>query len=100
MKLLLLLALLAAGCGLIVQSKYIPPTPADPAKYGNWECSKLADQNAQLDDLLKVAGASYETIAMMTGMGMTSDFPLTKEISRLKGEQIAVKDALSKCPVP
>lgn len=99
MKLLFLLSFFAAGCGLIVQPKYITPTTVDPTKYANWECFKLADYASHLDDLLKMAEATYETIAMMTGMGMTSDIPLTKEVARLKGEQIAVNKILSKCPM-
>jgi hypothetical protein len=52
--------------------------------------------------LIKVAGASWETISAVGPPFIygPDTFPLYNEIARLKGEQIAVKEAMKKCAVP
>jgi len=101
MKLLLLLALFAAGCKLVLTPDIPATTSANRANYAGWDCIRLADRNASLDDLIKVAGASWELISGLGGIlhGHES-VPLYNEIARLKGEQIAVKEAMKKCAVP
>jgi hypothetical protein len=96
----LLLALSLAGC--VALTRDIPATTsANRANYAGWDCIRLADRNASLDDLIKVAGASWETISVGPPYIYGPDqFPLYNEIARLKGEQIAVKEAMSKCAVP
>ena len=103
MKLLLLLALFLASCGSVgvVLTPDIPATTSgNHANYAGWDCIRLADRNASLDDLIKVAGASWETISVEGILYGHDKFPLYKEIARLKGEQIAVKEAMKKCAVP
>ena len=97
MKLLLLLALFAAGC--VALTRDIPATTsANRANYAGWDCIRLADRNAALDDLIKVAGATWETISVAGPILYGHElYPLYTEISRLKGEQIAVKQAMDKC---
>ena len=77
-------------------------TSANRANYAGWDCIRLADRNASLDDLIKVAGASWETISAVGPPFIygPDTFPLYNEIARLKGEQIAVKEAMKKCAVP
>jgi hypothetical protein len=97
---LLLLTLFLAGC--VALTPDIPATTsANRANYAGWDCIRLADRNASLDDLIKVAGASWETISAVGPIVYGYDkFPLYNEIARLKGEQIAVKQAMTKCAVP
>ena len=97
---LLLLTLFAAGC--VTHAPEIPETSsADRANYAGWDSVGLADRNASLDDLIKVAGAKRELISVVGPIlyGFANLYPLYTEIARLKGEQIAVKEALSKCPI-
>jgi hypothetical protein len=98
---ILLLALFLAGC--VALTRDIPATTsANRANNAGWDCIRLADRNASLDDLIKVAGASWETISAVGPPFIygPDTFPLYNEIARLKGEQIAVKEAMKKCAVP
>ena len=93
---LLLLTLFAAGC--VTHAPEIPASSADRTNYAGWDCIRLADRNAALDDLIKVAGATWETISVAGPILYGHElYPLYTEISRLKGEQIAVKQAMDKC---
>ena len=96
---LLLLTLFLAGC--VALTPDIPATTsANRANYAGWDYIRLANRNASLDDLIKVAGAGRETISVAGPIVYGYDkFPLYNEIARLKGEQIAVKEAMSKCAV-
>jgi hypothetical protein len=97
----LLLALFLAGCKLVDTADIPATTSANRANYAGWDCIRLADRNASLDDLIKVAGASWDTISVQPPYIYGPDtFPLYNEIARLKGEQIAVKEAMKKCAVP
>jgi len=96
----LFLTFFISGCST-VHAPDIPAGSPDRTDYAGWDCVRLADRNKSLDDLIKVAGATWETFMVVTAGGpllvSASNYPLYNEISRLKGEQVAVKDALSKC---
>ena len=64
----LLLALFATGCKLVLTPDIPATTSANRANYAGWDCIRLADRNASLDDLIKVAGASWETISGLGGI--------------------------------
>jgi hypothetical protein len=101
MKIILYLLLIFFVSGCTVLSPDIPASSHDRTDYAGWDCVRLGDRNRSLDDLIKLAGATWETFMVVTAGGpllvSATKYPLYAEISRLKGEQVAVKDALSKC---
>jgi hypothetical protein len=99
-KQILLLAVLVMLSACAPYASNISPSPISSARYDGWNCNKLrAEQKFVEDSLVRVSAdqdsAATTDIWMVILIGVpTSGGGVKGEVARLKGEQIALHNAM------
>ena len=100
MRTLISFVVLALVCGCAPYASNISPSPISSARYDGWNCEKLRKEQQFVEESLARVSSDQDSAAssdiwMVILIGVpTSGGGVKGEVARLKGEQIAIHEAI------